>query len=98
MCSEVGMWFAARGVRGLAIVAAESHPTRALTRITYEVDDYSADGVEAVGRALEHIHFGWALLGFAVRLPTVRAVIQSLVDASGGEPRPVNVRLPARNP
>jgi protein-S-isoprenylcysteine O-methyltransferase Ste14 len=89
MCSEVGQWFLSRGARGLAIVAAETHPSRALRRITYEPGDGSraAAGVEAIGRALEHVHLGWALVGFALRLPIVCPLVQLLADGSGAEPR-----------
>src|SRR5258708_27078123 len=89
MCSEVGLWFARRGARQLVIVAAETHPSGALRRITYDPGDgnRTACGVEAVARALEHIHLGWALIGFALRLPLLCPLAQLLVDASGGEPR-----------
>jgi hypothetical protein len=40
-----------------------------------------------VAGALEPIHLGWALVGFALRLPIVSHLSQLLVDASGGEPR-----------
>jgi protein-S-isoprenylcysteine O-methyltransferase Ste14 len=89
MCREVAGWFESRQVTGLAIVAAENHPSRALRRITYEPadDTASASGIAAVARALEHVHLGWALLGFLLRLPIVNPLAQLLVDASGGEPR-----------
>ena len=63
-----------------------------LTRNTYESADgtRAAVGVEAIGRALEHIHLGWALLGFLLRLPVLRQVSQLLVDASGGEARRIS--------
>ena len=47
----------------------------------------AATGVEALARALEHVHLGWTLLGFLLRLPVVAQLAQLLVDASGGEPR-----------
>ena len=89
MCSDVARWFTSRRATGLTIVAAESHPSRALTRITYEPADGSAaaSGVEALARALEHIHLGWAYAGFVLRLPGVLQTTQLLVDASGGEAR-----------
>jgi hypothetical protein len=89
MCSEVGQWFARRKIRGLVIVAAETHPSQALRRITYEPADGSraASGIAAVARALEHIHLGWAFVGFALRLPIVNPLAQLLADASGAEPR-----------
>ena len=91
MCREVGRWFEKRGARQLAIVPAESHPSGALRRITYEPGDGGrpATGVEAVARALEHIHFGWALVGCLLRLPVTCQFAQLLTDASGGEPRKI---------
>jgi protein-S-isoprenylcysteine O-methyltransferase Ste14 len=88
-CSEVAAWFSARRPRGLEIVPAEQHPSRDLWRITYDPGDNTPDeeGVVAVARALEHVHLGWAILGWIMRLPLLRSVLQLLVDASGGEPR-----------
>jgi hypothetical protein len=94
-CRDVARGFDRRKTRGLAIVPAESHPSGALTRITYEPADGSraATGVEAVARALEHVHLGWALLGFLLRLPIIAPLAQLLADASGGEPRRVPCRV-----
>lgn len=92
-CAEVARWFAARRPTGLEIVPAENHPDRDLQRITCdprEGDGRSSreqDGVAAIARALEHVHLGWALVGFFLRLPGVSQVLQLVVDASGGEPR-----------
>jgi protein-S-isoprenylcysteine O-methyltransferase Ste14 len=99
MCQEVGLWFGRRGARHLVIVPAESHRSGALTRITYEPGDGSAaeSGVAALARALEHIHLAWALVGCALRLPGVARVAQLLVDASGGEPRPIAGSLLSRS-
>ena len=90
-CSGLGRWIAARDPVGLTIAAAERHPARDLRRITYEPGDGTPDeeGVAALARALEHIHLGWAMLGWMMRLPMLRPVLQLVVDASGGEPRTV---------
>jgi hypothetical protein len=95
MCSEVGRWFQARGARHLDIVPAEHHATP-LTRITYESDNgrYRASGIVAISRALEHIHLGWALIGFACRLPIVASFVQLLADASGAQPRRISASTP----
>jgi protein-S-isoprenylcysteine O-methyltransferase Ste14 len=88
-CSQVRAWFEAHHPVGLTIVAAESHPSRSLTRITYDPGDGTGDssGVAAVGRALEHINFAWALVGMFVRLPGVGWILQIVTDASGGAPK-----------
>ena len=90
-CSEVAAWFAERHPVALEIVPAESHPERDLERITYDPCDGGPedDGVGAVARALEHVHLGWALLGWTIRLPGLRQALQLVVDASGGEPQTI---------
>jgi hypothetical protein len=89
MCSQVGRWFARHGARGVSILPAEQHPSRSLIRISYEPvgQGEAVGGVEALARAIEHIHFGWALVGFVVRLPVLRPMFQLLADAAGAEPR-----------
>ena len=88
-CSQVRAWFEARRPVGLTIMAAERHPSRSLTRITYDPGDGTGDssGVVAVGRALEHVNFAWALVGMFVRLPGVSWILQIVTDASGGAPK-----------
>jgi protein-S-isoprenylcysteine O-methyltransferase Ste14 len=88
-CSEVRTWFDGRRPTNLEIVAAERHPSRTLTRITYDPGDGTGDaqGVAAIARALEHIHLGWALLGMFLRLPGLCQFLQLITDASGGGQR-----------
>jgi hypothetical protein len=95
MCREVAAWFRSRGTRGLVIVPAEDHPRGGLRRVTYEAADgaYAASGTDAIARALEHVHLGWAMAGFAIRLPLVSPLIQVIADASGAGPRPVRDRV-----
>jgi hypothetical protein len=96
MCREVGSWFADRGASHLEIVPAESHPSRALTRITYESADgtFTTHGIDAIARALEHIHFWWAFAAFALRLPVVAQLAQLLADAAGAQPRRIPLDVP----
>ncbi len=42
-----------------------------------------------LARALQHIHLGWPIIGWPMRLPLVLVLIQLLVDSVGGEPRPI---------
>ncbi len=105
-CREIKAWLSKRNPVALEIIAAEDHPSRDLRRITYEAceeigteDDKgfaeeveTEEGVAAFARALEHIHLGWALAGWTMRLPVVRGFLQILVDAAGGAPRRVRRR------
>lgn len=90
-CSEVGRWVDGRRPVGLRVVDARDHPSRALRRIAYDPMDGGPeeDGVRAIGRALEHMHLGWAILGAGIRLPIASHLLQAIVDASGGGPRPI---------
>ena len=66
-----------------------------IRRMRYEPGDGigAVEGVRALGRALEHINFGWALCGAGLRLPGVWWGVQVVMDASGLGPRVVGVSL-----
>ena len=99
-CSELGGWFLTHQPVGLDILAAEDHPRHDLTRLTYDPCDGCPEevGVAALARALEHLHLGWALIGWVIRLPVIIQFIQLIVDAVGGEPRLIRRRSEQINP
>ncbi|MGH2405285.1 MAG: methyltransferase family protein [bacterium] len=87
-CSPIARWFEARRPLGMLVLAAEDHPMRDLQRITYcAPDGRSTDGVAALARGLEHLHLGWAFIGWTMRLPVVCQLLQLITDAAGGGPR-----------
>jgi len=88
-CSQMAAFLKSLKPIGLEIVAAEDHPRRSLERMTYESAAVEDEGLSALGRALEHVNLGCALLGMALRLPGVNAALQVILDVSGGEPTPV---------
>lgn len=94
-CSEIGAWLHARRLIGLKIIAAESHPSRDLQRLTYEDGEFRAEGVAAFARALEHINLAWAFAGWTLQLPVICQFAQLLVDVSGGEMNLVRRRCAA---
>jgi protein-S-isoprenylcysteine O-methyltransferase Ste14 len=77
---------------GLRFAPAESFPGLTPARMIYigAEDGYRVTGVAALARALEHVHLGWALVGWCLRLPGVCQLAQILVDALGGGPRRVD--------
>jgi protein-S-isoprenylcysteine O-methyltransferase Ste14 len=86
-CSEMAGWIRALRPRGLLFVPAELHPED-LQRVRYErADGTYEEGLAAVARALEHVHLGWAVLGFSARLPLARTILQLILDAVGGGKR-----------
>jgi protein-S-isoprenylcysteine O-methyltransferase Ste14 len=88
-CSEVWHWIQSRQPMGLVVVAAETLPYGSIRRMRYMPGDGSSseEGVRALGRALEHLHLGWAIAAIALRLPGVWQFVQVLMDASGLGPR-----------
>lgn len=74
--------------RDLTIRAAEGYTVAGLRRALYVgPDGLQASGLAAVARGLEHSGPGWAYLGWSIRLPVVRPMLQLLVDGMGGGPR-----------
>lgn len=88
MCRGLGGWIAARSPTALDLRPAAEHP-EVLYRLTYETPDgLRWSGVPALARALDHLHLGWALVGWALDLPLLRHVGQLCADAFGAGPRP----------
>ncbi len=82
-CRPVGEWIMRQRPTALIVTPAESHPGR-LKRITYESGDgYSASGIVALAHSLEHLHLGWAIAAWTVRLPWICNCLQVLADACG---------------
>lgn len=64
-------WLAAQHPAGLQIICPPNTATPANPGLRYDPKDSSGvqSGLDAFARALEHIHFAWAMLGFTLRLP-----------------------------
>jgi protein-S-isoprenylcysteine O-methyltransferase Ste14 len=94
-CSELRAWLEARRPVGLKIVDAEQLAQGSIRRMRYDPGDGSStvDGVRAMGRALEHLNFGWAFAGFLLRMPGVWQGVQLLMDVSGLGPRTLAARV-----
>lgn len=90
-CSSLARAIARRSPVGLELVPARLHPLRDLEWLTYDPGggDSEDQGLMAFCRALEHIHLGWALLSFTLRIPVLHSVVQSLVIMAGGGPHHV---------
>ncbi len=94
--SSLSSWITERRPCGLSVVAADDHPTRDRLHLTFDPGDGTPpeEGVAAFARALEHIHLGWALVGWTMRLPLVKPLLQLLVYAVAGGPVQI---VPAKN-
>jgi protein-S-isoprenylcysteine O-methyltransferase Ste14 len=91
-CSQLLRWIEHRSPLGMQILDAAEWPFGSIWRMTYDPNDGTppVNGVRAMGRALEHLNFGWALAGTTLRLPGAWQIVQLLMDASGLGPRDVS--------
>ncbi len=89
-CSQFGHWIARRRPVALELVPAEHHP-QPLRRMTYETDDGAVrtEGIAALGRMLNHLHLGWAILGWLLVIPGLQRFVQLCADALGAGPRDI---------
>ena len=96
LCSALGVRLKALDPQGLSFVAAEAHPLRPPTRMTYDPLDGSPPerGVTALARTLEHVHLGWAVIAWFLRFPGLAQVLQVIIDAAGGGPRELATDAP----
>jgi protein-S-isoprenylcysteine O-methyltransferase Ste14 len=89
-CSSVGRWFVARHPIGLRVAPAEDSADTGLQRVTYlSADGRPSRGIHAIARSLEHIHIGWAIVGWVLAMPIVSHFAQVVVDAFGPAPHQV---------
>lgn len=89
-CSSIGRWFRARQPIGLTIAPAEDSADVGLRRVTYlPAEGPPSRGVAAIARALEHIHLGWAVIGWILALPGIVHFAQLVADVFGPAPQAV---------
>ena len=87
VCSEIGSWFVQQATPNLKVMDADSYSGETLTRITYiSITGERRQGVDAIAAAIQHIHLGWAWIGWLIQLPVLSHVIQLALDASGAAP------------
>lgn len=94
LCQQLAEVVLALGPAGIEHADAEDHPTP-LTRARYEAADGTVDdGLAAVGRSLEHVNLAAASVGWALRLPGLRTVLQLVADGVGAGPRDLPLTRP----
>ncbi|MEU5911220.1 methyltransferase [Micromonospora sp. NPDC047527] len=87
-CAATWRMLARRHPVGLRIRPAREHQ-RVLWRAEYVGGDgHTERGVAAVARGLEHVHLGWAVVGWTLRLPGATWLAQLVTDAMIAPPHP----------
>ncbi|MEU7615569.1 methyltransferase [Micromonospora rifamycinica] len=91
-CAATWRFLAHRRPVGLRILPASS-AGRVLWRAEYtDGGGRSERGVAAVARALVHLHLGWAVVGWILRLPGIVWLAQLVTDAMITPPHPAGPR------
>jgi hypothetical protein len=89
-CAGVRRFLDRRGPVALVVAPAGEHPAGVQWRAGYTGGDGHAErGVAAVARALEHVHLGWAWVGWLLRVPGITWLAQLVTDAMIAPPHPV---------
>lgn len=83
-CSQISQWFLHQKTNNLEVCPSASFTSYNLQKVTY-IDHYDThyEGISAISMALQHIHLGWATLGWFIGFPLVRYIFQSIVEALG---------------
>jgi protein-S-isoprenylcysteine O-methyltransferase Ste14 len=83
ICRDTQHWVERLGPVGLQIRDAGEHP-ETLTRMTYRFPDGGeVHGIYAIAACMNHVNLACAFLGWFMRLPLVRHVLQVLIDGTG---------------
>ncbi|GII96569.1 methyltransferase family protein [Sinosporangium siamense] len=96
-CHPLVGWIGKRRPVALTVLPAECHAA-GLRRMTYvRADGVRAEGVAAFAHVTQHLHLGWALVGWALSMPGVTWFAQLGVDAFGSPPRIIPVSPDGRD-
>ena len=84
-CTEIGDWFSEQSPKQLTLRKASEWPGVPLQRITWQNPSTGRieSGVNAIAMALQHIHLGWAVVGWVASLPGISHTIQLCFDTAG---------------
>jgi protein-S-isoprenylcysteine O-methyltransferase Ste14 len=80
-CRAVRDFLAARDPQRLVLAPAHLHRPTLYRALYVGGEGHRESGVSAVARGLEHLHLGWAFVGWFLRLPGITQLAQLVVDA-----------------
>ena len=91
-CTEVADWFAWRSPQKLILRKASEWEGAPLQRMTWRhpLSGRTEAGIAGVSMAFQHLHIGWAALGWIVGLPVVSHLAQLCFDVAGAGKKPLD--------
>ncbi len=89
-CAEIARWFHKRSPEMLDLCDTHTWTGAPLSRVTWHhpASGRKEQGVVAIAMALQHLHFGWAMLGWVASLPGISHAFQVCMDAVGAGRKP----------
>jgi len=83
ICLSLRNWMQKRKPFNLEFIDANEHESK-LESLRYEnAEGAECSSVEALASCFEHINLAWASLGWLMRLPGIRHILQIIVDTMG---------------
>lgn len=84
-CTEIADWFLKKSPKQLILRKASEWPGAPLERITWHNPSTGRieSGITTIAMALQHIHLGWAILGWLASIPGISHTIQICFDTAG---------------
>jgi protein-S-isoprenylcysteine O-methyltransferase Ste14 len=80
-CSQFRNWFEKQKAHQLVIKSANQFQAGEILQVTY-TDHHGNNykSVEAIAHCLEHINLAYATLGWFMRMPIIRHILQAIID------------------
>ncbi len=90
-CTEVADWFSRCSPEKLILRRASEWQGAPLQRMTWHhpASGRTETGIAGVAMALQHIHLGWAAIGWIAGLPGLSDLIQLCFDVAGAGKKPL---------
>jgi protein-S-isoprenylcysteine O-methyltransferase Ste14 len=91
VCTEVADWFASRAPEKLILRKASEWEAAPLQRMTWHhpPSGRTESGIAGVAMAFQHLHLGWAALGWIAGIPGISHTIQLCFDTAGAGKKPL---------
>lgn len=80
-CSQLGLWFKKKTGTELQVTFLNQCAQKGIQQVTYiDANGDSFKSVKAIAKAFNHIHLGYATLGWFLLTPIISQVVQLMVD------------------
>ncbi|MBB3696809.1 hypothetical protein KMW28_22795 [Flammeovirga yaeyamensis] len=81
-CSAIEAWYQEQNTINLEIKAASEYVGTPLTKVTYiDGNGEEENGINAIAQAFDHIHLGYASLGWFIHFYPISFLLQLIIDS-----------------